>query len=43
VPEVFGQDFLLKLLGVLDEDLVITKPGEVVFVLFFLNKRVTYL
>ncbi len=37
VSEVVGEDFVLKLFRVFDDDLVVVEPGEVVGVLFFLN------
>jgi hypothetical protein len=37
VSKVVGQDLILKLFRVLDDDLVVVEPCEVVAVLFFLN------
>jgi hypothetical protein len=37
VAKVLGEYFLLEFFGMLNADLVITKPSEVLFVFFFLG------
>ena len=42
MSEIFGEDFFLEFFRVFDEDFVITKPGEVFLMLFFLGLKIKY-